>query len=160
MLLYPLWFIDVISNIPHTQQNKSRRTEDKDPGCLLQMMRNRKPWDSSHSNRTEGFVQSQSVRYNKNSSVQIDVVTLKHTSQTTKIFSTLTFLRSLFSPIHQKSVLYKDLFIDLALVDVIFTWEDVLRGLFNYHASTVLGLQTVWQWSSRAASGWSAEKCS
>lgn len=79
MLLYPLWFIDVISNIPHTQQNKSRRTEDKDPGCLLQMMRNRKPWDSSHSNRTEGFVQSQSVRYNKNSSVQIDVVTLKKT---------------------------------------------------------------------------------
>lgn len=70
----------------------------------------------------------ESVRKNS-SSLQTHVVTLKHRSQTAKMFSLLTFLRSLFSPQHQRSVLHKDLFIDLALLDVIFTSEDVWRGL-------------------------------
>lgn len=56
---------------------------------VIENLDTRRIWDFAQS-------QSESVQEKKNSTIQTDVVTLKHTSQTTNTFSILTFITFVF----------------------------------------------------------------
>lgn len=132
MFLCPLWFTDAISNSPHAHSQTT--TEEQrikildvclanaaDDGWRIENLEIQHIQTALKCLRTASCICTGKEQLCPNWCRHIKA----HISKQQKIFSVLSFLRSLFAPQHQRSVLSNDLFIDLALLDVIFTWEDI-----------------------------------